>query len=85
MLKLGRIELAALVEHSGWFKLICKVPEQKERWGAIQFYKMEAALLVSRTYPNNDQLRYKFNKALKVVQSRGIYDKLLKKYGLPVQ
>ncbi|MCF6246665.1 MAG: transporter substrate-binding domain-containing protein [Desulfobacula sp.] len=85
MLKLGRIQFAALVEHTGWYNLQKLFPREKSRWGAIQFYKMEAALLISRSYPDSDELKKKFNQAIKKVQSRKIYEKLLKKYGLPAQ
>ncbi len=85
MLNLGRIHFAALVEHTGWYNLKKLFQEETDNWGAIEFYKMEAALLISRSYPDSDQLRKRFNKAVNIVNGRGTHDKLMRKYGLPVQ
>ncbi len=84
MLIEDRIELAALVEHSGWHNINKRDTGNVDRFGAIPFYKMEAALMISKKYPASDQLRERFNNALNVVESRGTIEKLLKKYGLPL-
>lgn len=83
MLKSERIQFAALVEHSGWHALNKMFPDKIDSWGAIQFYKMEAALLISKKYPNSVELCDKFNRALKVVQERKTMQRLLEKHGLP--
>ncbi len=82
MLKTGRVQLAALVEHSGWHSIHTLLPEEIDNFGAIPFYNMEAALMISSKYPGSRDLLQKFNQALKVIEASGTMTGLLKKYNL---
>ncbi|MCC9623902.1 transporter substrate-binding domain-containing protein [Thalassospira sp. MA62] len=82
----GRIDLFPTATTVGWHIIRQLFPPED----ISNFYTLKKPLvdggrlhvMTSKTYPNNDELMARFNRALAEVKNSGTYDQVVEKYGL---
>lgn len=88
-LKAGRIDLFPSATTLAWYQIRALFPPEE----VANFYTVETPLIdgaglhlmTSKTYPDNDTLLVRFNKALHIVQQNGTFAQLVEKFGLVMQ
>lgn len=80
----GRIELTPIDELTGWLLIKQIFPNQVDQFDTLDkpLNQSELYLMVSKDYPDAKKILSAFNKSLNVIRKKGIYDKILKKYGI---
>ncbi|BHH83483.1 substrate-binding periplasmic protein [Desulforhopalus sp. 52FAK] len=76
----GRIDLLYVDERLGWYLVNKFFPDQKNDFAAFPSSfesELETCLMVSRKYPNYEDLIARFNAGLKVIRSNGVYQQLV--------
>jgi polar amino acid transport system substrate-binding protein len=81
-LYIGLVDLVPENELVGWGLLQKFYPDELYKFGASRKSYNESSLhlMVSKQYPDSRNLLNRFNEGLKVIQDKGIYQRLLKKY-----
>ena len=84
-LQAGRVDLIPALETLGWY-MISKLfpPEEVEKFFTLEKPLDVGAnyLMMSKQYPDAQNLMAKFNAALKAVKDSGVYQQVAKKHGL---
>lgn len=84
-LQSGRVDLAPALETAGWY-MISKLfpPEEAEKFFTLEKPLDVGAnyLMMSKQYPDAQNLMAKFNTALKTIKDSGVYQQIAKKHGL---
>lgn len=81
-LQAGRVDFVPMDELVGW-QLIKKIaPSHVADFDTLKkpTNTSELHLMISKSYPNSDEIREKFNVALRAIKKNGIYAEILKKY-----
>lgn len=80
----GRIDLFPSNELVGWELIKKHFPDQVDSFAATRnpFSESGLFLMVSKTFPDAEQLLATFNKGLAAIKENGVYDTILEKYGL---
>lgn len=86
MLIKGRIDLAPFSELAGWDMIKKNFPDEVDNFAIldkpINADNADLSLIVSKAYPNSQELLDKFNKAFQTIKDNGTYDSIMKKYNL---
>ncbi|NYZ68693.1 transporter substrate-binding domain-containing protein [Endozoicomonas sp. SM1973] len=83
----GRIDFTLIDELVGW-KLIESIYPQQRRVFAVA-KKPESSstfhLMISRSYPHANKLTEQFNKGLKRIKTNGTYQRIFRRYAVPME
>ncbi|MFZ5353253.1 MAG: transporter substrate-binding domain-containing protein [Bacillota bacterium] len=84
MLIKGRIDILPLSELAGWELIKKTYPEEIDNIGVIETPldadNADLNLIVSKAYPNSQELLGRFNKAFEAIKANGKYDAIVGKY-----
>lgn len=77
-----RTDLLPLNELVGWHIIKTNFADHSSDFGVLEkpFSRDDLHLIVSKSYPNTNQLLQRFNYALRTVKDRLIYDSILERY-----
>ncbi len=80
-LRAGRVDIVPLNEHVGWNLINRLFPNSVANFGTLEkeLTTNTLHLMISKTYPDSQELTDKFNIALKTIKDKGIYSQILKK------
>ena len=83
-LQAGRVDLVPMDELVGWAMLKNIAPNELADFDTLKkpINVSELHLMISKSYPNANEIREKFNVALKTIKRNGVYSRILKKYNI---
>ena len=83
-LQAGRVDLVPMDELVGWAMLKNIAPNELADFDTLKkpINVSELHLMISKNYPNANEIREKFNVALKTIKRNGVYSRILKKYNI---
>jgi len=89
MLHSRRIDILLAEENIGWWYVRTLFPDEISTFDVFDKpyakKRSPAGLMISRSYPDAERLRERFNKALQRIIKNGIYQSIVAKYGVPAR